>query len=205
MPITLGMLASSGVKTRLEYQTSASDSSAKSTYTFSGVAFGAAETNRLIVVLVAMTSGTISSVTIGGVSATLIQSNTETGSQNDLYAAVVSTGTSGDVVINGANTPSAAAIAIWSLYGVSSTKKSSGVKSTTTDYPALTLAAGDIAIFGDWDGSSVTYTNATKNFGYTLSGVEFTGASYRATSPETRTVSNTSGGTGYSVYAVWGI
>ena len=204
MPITLGTLASSGVKTRLEYQTSVSDSTAKSTFTFSGVSFGSAETNRLIVVLVAMASGTISSVSIGGVTASLIQSNTNATSQNDLYAAVVSTGTSGDVVINGANSPISAGIAVWSLYGVNSTKKSSGVKSTTTDYPALTLASGDIAIFGDWDGSSVTYTNATKNFGYLLSGVDFTGASYRAASSETRTVSNTSGGTGYAVYAVWG-
>ena len=204
MPITLGMLAGSGTKTRLEYQTYRFDSVARTTYTYSGISFGAAESGRLIVVQASVDSGTINSITIGGITATTVRSVLVGTATIGLFAATVPTGTSGTVVINGANTPGSAGIIVWSLYGVNPTAKASGAKANSTSYPALTLASGDIVICGDWDGTSVSYTNATLNAAYVDNGAEVTGASYRATSSETRTISNTSGGTAYSNYAVWG-
>lgn len=205
MPITLGTLASSGVKTRLEYQTYVYDGTAKTTYTFSGVSFGAAESGRVVVVQATSTSGIVTGVTIGGVTATLVYANDGSASSNNLYRATVPSGTSGSVVLSTTGGPNAAGIIVWSLYGVNATPKSSGEKATSSDFPALSLAAGDIVICGDWTGTSVTYTNATKNVGYTIASAEATGASYRATSAETRTISNNvTGGTFFSYYAVWG-
>lgn len=203
MPITLGMLAPRRVS-QLAYQAVSLDTVARTTYTFSSISFGTAAADRLIVVQVYVDNGSASSVTIGGVTATQIRSATDGSANHYFFAATVPTGTSGSIVVNGANTPGSAGIIVWTLYGVNATPKSTGVKASTSSYPALTLAANDIAIFGDWGGTGTTYTNATKDATFTDNGEDVTGASYRAPSAETRTVSNTSGRSVVSIYAVWG-
>jgi len=216
MPLTLGILAASGAKTSYAFQTSTVDNTAQSTYTFSSVSFGSAETGRLVVVQVTTTSGYVTGMTIGGVTATQVYyiggpgGSAGSGSTNALYCATVSSGTSGNVVVSTANGPNGLGIIVWSLYGVNATAKSSGTKSSSTSFPALTLAKGDIVICGDWDGVSggTIYTNATRDASYVIasvSGYDVSGASYRAQSAETRTISNNAIDTFYSLYAVWGI
>lgn len=74
------------------------------TYTFSGQNLGAADTNRWIIVCVSGVTNvarSISSVTVGGVSATkLVQSEgSSVYRHNSIWAAHVPTGTTGDIVV----------------------------------------------------------------------------------------------------------
>jgi hypothetical protein len=72
------------------------------TYTFNNVNFGTADSNRRIVVGVASRSGggiSISSATIGGVSATILAQNTAVGDVVGYITASVPTGTDGTVEI----------------------------------------------------------------------------------------------------------
>lgn len=73
-----------------------------STYTFTSVNFGTADSNRRIVVGVALRSGggiSISSATIGGVSATILAQNNAVGDLVGYITASVPTGTDGTVEI----------------------------------------------------------------------------------------------------------
>lgn len=100
------------------------DASNLSTYTFSSVSFGAADSERRIVVAIydrrgAAAENVISSVTLGGVSATLVDDafNILGGSQAkvSIYSANVPTGTTGDVVVAFANTAEHIVVGVWRL------------------------------------------------------------------------------------------
>lgn len=91
------------------------------TYTFSAVDIGAADTNRMVVVAIATSSNasstrTVSSATIGGVSATVnVQVSAAAASFRSAHiiSAVVPTGTTGDVVITMSGTMARMAIAVY--------------------------------------------------------------------------------------------
>jgi hypothetical protein len=209
MPLTLGILASSGTRTVLAYQTYQIKTNTANSFTYTGVSFGDADASRIVVVQATMPSSNIASVVIGGVTATIVRSAYNGSGMNGICYASVPSGTSGTVVVTASpgNNSANGSIIVWALYGVNPSPKSSGTKSSTTSYPALTLASGDIVILGDYVSGTTTYTNATKNAGFVLpfNGLEASGASYRATSAETRTITTSSGSpTTASFYAVWG-
>ena len=87
-----------------EVSQTASDGSASNltAYTFSGLSLGVAATNRKIVVVVggfADGGETISSVTVGGISAEPVISQAATNTFLEMWQADVPTGTTGDVVV----------------------------------------------------------------------------------------------------------
>jgi hypothetical protein len=78
------------------------DTASLTTYTFSGAKLGPESPNRLIVVTISQTQGTardVSTVTVGGVTATLITQTGTSGRPCWMYAAVVPTGLTGDIVV----------------------------------------------------------------------------------------------------------
>lgn len=86
-----------------EFTSSAVISTNLSSYTFSSMAFGAAFSGRHILVMVASRASstqTITSATIGGVTATIVYQASPTGTLGAFLIAAVPTGTTGDVVIN---------------------------------------------------------------------------------------------------------
>ena len=91
------------------------------TYTFSAVDIGAADTNRMVVVAISTSSNastvrTVSSATIGGVRATVhVQARLAAASFRSVHliSAVVPTGTTGDVVITMSGTMARMAIAVY--------------------------------------------------------------------------------------------
>lgn len=155
-----------------EYQDSASTA-----YTFTGKAIGTAGGHRAIVVGVAgagTTSRTVSSVTIGGVTATQIVFAEDLG--NSLYApaglfiARVPTGTTANVVVTWSGGQSRCGVGVWAVYNLDSVAatatNSSLVSPSSLD---LTIKPGGAAIgmFSGYDNntfSAHTWVGLTKNF-----------------------------------------
>lgn len=107
------------------YQGNATDGTDTTTYSFASQPFGTAASDRIVVVGIlgrAPTTGAVSSVTIGGVSATLITQNAAAPTPpfatiGALYAALVPTGTTGTIDVVFSVSQVRCAIGIWSIYG----------------------------------------------------------------------------------------
>lgn len=140
-----------------------------SSVTFSSFAFGAAAAGRQIVVGIAQTEPTgtvpsITSVTIGGVTATQLFSYQSAGAQGAvaIYAAAVPSGTSGNIVVNYSDSMKTTSVFLWRVTGADI----SAPHDTATDYNSDPLTAsidceagGAIfAIFGSRDSTSGSWS-----------------------------------------------
>jgi hypothetical protein len=129
---------------------SASSSTDASSYTFSAESLGTADSDRYILVGIAARAAsarTISSVTIGGVSATILIDHSSSLSLAGFAIAAVPSGTTGDVVVTFSGTMVRCAIAVYRLLGLGSTTPTDtgtdgGVASLTTN---LDINAGGAA------------------------------------------------------------
>jgi hypothetical protein len=166
----------------IEFINSTTSSSDLTTYTFAGLSFGAVVSNRLIVAVVHTVyngGGTpsVSSITIGGVSATVLHA-TGTNMGVALAYAVVPTGTTGDIVVT---------LGWWRLTNLDSTTP------VDTDVPAggadsarsatLDFSLGGVGVIGASTGNaSMTWATATERFdtqieaATTYSGADYTSA-----------------------------
>lgn len=151
--------------------------------TFSASSFGAADVNRYIIVGVSVKAivATISSVTIGGVTATqhVYQGNAGGNGYAAIYGAAVPTGTTGDIVVTQDVNIIDMAIAVWRKTGAATNTASAtgtAVTATTAD-PAWTLSfnipASGVGLYVQtnqiganavWSGATADYT-ATTNGG----------------------------------------
>lgn len=156
-----------------EFLTSAGDSSNATTYTFSSQSLGDAASDRVIVVQAAGSStgtGGVASLTIGGVSATLIdeQATSNPADTTSMWYAEVPTGTTGDVVVTFNALNARCGIGLWRLTGVTVTPYDTGkdtdpatsganpVASTTID-----VETGGIIIASAYSSNSGTTTPPT--------------------------------------------
>ena len=200
----------------ITYLTTNGSSSNLSTYTYSSVSFGSP---GLIVVSVgAFGNYTLTSLTIGGVSAVKAISLTSGGSvKSDIWYAEV-TGTTGNIVVNYGSQMSNNLIGVWRINNYSSTtpvfsgstQGTSGSISITTS----SLDSGDVGIgsmnctYPSTPGSQ-SWTNATENFNNFISefgiGNQLRGAEFTTTTSGTRTitVSNLNGESTTLLTAVW--
>jgi len=117
-----------------------------SSYTFAAQNFGTAATDRVIIVGFAAKAGSpmptgATGVTIGGVTATLIVTESRNNGANtmsscsSIWAAVVPTGASGDVVVTYSKTMQTVGLAAWRAYDLPS------LSPTSTDASDLTVGA----------------------------------------------------------------
>lgn len=149
---------------------SASSNTDLSVYTFSAQSLGAAASDRKIIVGIGWSSATaqtLSSVTIGGVTATIIGQIESSGSSSGpsaLVIAAVPTGATGDVVVTLSGGVQRLGIGIFRVVGlVSSTAHAtatddtavSGVVTTTLNVPANGIV---VAMAGSVDGASWSWT-----------------------------------------------
>lgn len=154
------MLATSGgVDATIVYTDHAEDTSDATTYTFTTRAIGTAATNRYVVAAIGLANSpvpTISSVTIGGVSATLVVQTTGTFERTAFWIAAVPTGTTATVVVNCAASIRCS-IGLWALYDLNSaTATDTDSSASSTGTVNLDISAGGVAI-----GYSNTFTSAT--------------------------------------------
>lgn len=192
------------------------------TYTFSGENLGTAAADRYIIVVVkSRDSGSgaksISSVTIGGVTASIIiqkQNNASNSSLAGIAIAAVPTGTTGDVVVTFSEGMLRCAIGLYRATGITPIPADFGSSTATNptyaiDVPAGGFAIGGVANSNGNDGSAV-WTGLTERYDSVIEAVMLsTGASDEFAAAQTNlTVTATLSGTNtepVGVFASWGL
>ena len=171
----------------LTYGSVATVDNPSSPHSFTGMTIGAAPTGvetRHVVVTIGMMhnsgAGTVSSVTVGGVSATLVitRGSASAGASVWIYIAEVPTGTTATVTITMSGDTSLGA----ATYILRNRATTTATSSSTAEDPSLNLniAAGGAAVGVSMvrDGTVSTWTGLTENFDTdTRSGEWFSGAS----------------------------
>lgn len=170
----------------LTYLQSAEDEADLTTYTFASQNLGTASSDRYIIVGASgrdfgTTAKSITSVTVGGVSATEIHQaqGTATGTTvSGLYIAAVPTGTTGDVVVTFSEVFIKSNIALWAATGLDSAYDFAS--STTSVSNALTtdvdvLAGGSAVSLSTSDSNALTmsWAGITKDGDMNTAGLFF--------------------------------
>jgi len=204
------------------FVTSASETVGGTSITHSGMSIGDANSTRLVVVGIVGTNGTssspsLTSATIGGVSATITKQYTG-GSSGDytlsaIFIAAVPTGTTADIVMNFSQALDNSHIAIFRLvnvpsstaYATAQATRGSSPRSTTINIPdkGLLIVTG----FGS-NTNNVTWSGVTEAYDETYAGVVkgSGGINYNMTSETGRTITmtQTSATAAQFVAASWG-
>jgi hypothetical protein len=152
--------------TSIEYQAFAFDAVNRSVYTLASQPFGSAATDRVVVVFIASDGAehTVSSVTIGGVSASIIAQQSSGVLTGCLAAAAVPTGTTGDVVVTMSTTISSCGVAIWRTTGLGGAVATASGSNTNLDALSLAVERGGFVIAGtaNIEERRVTWSGATE-------------------------------------------
>ena len=192
--------------------TSTESSSDLTEYTFSGVSLGTAHTNRRIVVVSGAnkvsSNRSISSMTIGGVSASFIVKATTSGGTQatmEIWSAIVPTGTTGDIVVTGNAGLGGCGIDVYRLIGANSVAAATLTDITdggANDFSgSLYLPGGGVIIAGFHMDSSAsrtaTWTNLTEKSDRNIQGdenVDMSTAMTTAAASTTVTITATASG-----------
>ena len=210
------MLRAASTIPSITYNGTASDSTDLTTYSFAGVAIGTAATNRLVYIAItftAPTAATISSATIGGISASIIDITGQGNSTFFIYANVP-TGTTATVSITFSIACNRVVIGSYSLYNLKSKEPitrayingwTSGSISTSVDVPADGIIIAGVN--NSTNNNAITWTNATSRYS-TIVDTNFrsAGASIQVstgTSSYTVTATSTSAVSGRLAVYVW--
>lgn len=142
------------------------------TSTITGVQFGSAFAGRVIAVAVLVATAP-SSVTIGGVSATV----TGSAAAGYLFSAVVSTGTSGDVVVSLPSSDQATSLGAFALTGAANATPSDSIVDDSSGSGNIDVSAGGCVVAFSAGFSAGSWTGATELFEY-AAGITVSGASF---------------------------
>jgi len=156
----------------ITYLQLAKSSTDLSTYTFSSQNIGTAGADRYVICAISSRSvsgdQTISSVTIGGVSATLNAQLTNSGNTLGIATALVPTGTTGDVVVVFSSTMTNCDIALYNATGLSSaTALDTGTSTANNGTTPLDIIAGGVAVAlakNDDGSQAATWTGLTEAY-----------------------------------------
>jgi hypothetical protein len=121
-----------------------------------GLAFGAADPTRLMIAVLGYSNGTggsVGSVTIGGVSATLVATANNSGRFSEIWLAAVPTGTTGTIARSGPTGNWTSAVGVYAAYNLLS------ATATATDTNTATPIVTSVAV-SDY-GIAVTTAYAT--------------------------------------------
>lgn len=193
------------------YEDFLTGSGATTIWEFSAADFGAEDPSRAVVVAITAlgsTSKTVSSVTIGGVSATIIRQQSDSDWTGAIAAAMVPTGATGDVDITLSGNASKVTVAVYRIIGLSSvTPKdsdsvaaSSGLTVDTEPQGVLIALYTYSGSFGDtvsWSGASEDYDTFNGE-----SAARMSGASIATTGAATTVTPTPSGSTTRDVFIV---
>lgn len=183
----------------VSFASSAVSTADLTTYTFSSASLGTAASNRKIVIAVSgavHTTATVSTMTVGGVSASLI-TGTKVRWPTSLYGleiwqADVPTGSTGDVVVTWSNAQNRTGIGVWAVYGAAAAAHATATDNSAPYSQAVVVPAGGVVIGAVWGGSPVSYTwtaPMTEKYDQEVESNQLqSGASYASTAGETVTV-----------------
>lgn len=215
-------LTSGGGGLALAWTANADDNTAQTTYTFSSIAIGVADANRVVAVGIWYRPGAdsevISSITVGGVSASQVSGARSTRADgalsiSDIWYASVPTGTTATIVaVMGGGGPARCGISTYRIITTTPTPTGAtfgiGLAETSTS-GTLTIPSGGagFAMYGSrmTIGSGTTWTNATKDYDVEIPVNAATVSSAKITATNAITAVGNSGGGGSSVScAAWG-
>lgn len=170
MPIGSPVAAAAGKV--LTYRNYYLDASNNSTYTFTATDVGSAEATRRVIVGAHQYGGsvTLTSATIGGVSATEVTTDSANTAQTLLLIAHVPTGTTADVVLTWSGSTSGSAVSVWTATGLSSdTAVDSGRSATNPATDTISTVDGGfiIGVFtinGNGVLSTTTWSGVAEDF-----------------------------------------
>lgn len=212
----------------LAWVSHAEDAAGGTTITHTGISFGAASSNRTLVAAIvgrptSVAATVISSVTIGGVSATQVSGAYIANGTNahiaDIWQAAVPSGTSGNVVVTYANATSRSGIDLYSLNtNTTAATAAGGVvvdpgPSSISKTIVVPAGGAAIAIYSDRSTSAVTATTWTNanldNDALNIGGVGTVVSSASTSTPGSVTITaNTVGNSAVSpiilTAAAWG-
>jgi hypothetical protein len=144
----------------------------QTTYTFSSQNLGSAAADRYIVVCIqsrrASGTPTVNSVSVGGVSATIVNQVGNTGSVAAIAIAAVPSGTSGDVVVTFDSGMLRCAVELYRVTGIgSAAAHDSGVSTAAPPSRNMAIPAGGLAVgcaaFSQASGSA-TWSGLTEDY-----------------------------------------
>lgn len=177
MLLSQGLRAATRQPIQVTFQQTAVSTSNLTTYTFSNQNIGTAFTGRIVVVGVASQGASISSITIGGNSATEINKNAAGGVvSSKLFALQVDTGTTADIVVTMAATAGSCGIAVWTLANavgylteaIPNVESGSSSSAATVTVTLSTVNNGNAIIVMNrmlsGMAGTVTFTGVTENF-----------------------------------------
>jgi hypothetical protein len=138
--------------------------------TFPSMTFGTAAGTRYVAIGLAYISGSaVSSVTIGGITATQVVALAGSSVRAEIWVAAVPTGTSGNVVVTGQDGVSfnrGMACAIWSLYDLASGTAIYTASDATSPF-TLNPTGSDLVVIGVLhnlaDGTTATWSGVTED------------------------------------------
>lgn len=188
----LMMAAANSGLSEFSFIDSASSGTNATSYTFSSKSFGTAHANRVIVVgVLSYCSGSshvIGSVTIGGVSATQIRRSDSDVQGSAIWAAVVPTGTTGDIVVDGSpDTLDWCAIGWWRMVtgnGITSYATAQN-RTDPIDIDVNTVAGGAVTAVAMSTSGSISWTGPTEQFNTTVESDPYSGAHTYPTTAQT--------------------
>lgn len=126
------------------------------TWTFSGISFGTAAANRYVLAVIAWgASSNITTVSIGGVSATQVLATNNSTERLQYWIAPVPTGTSGNVVTNGSGTGTMACTT-YAIYGTTTPNAPTVFTGTSSISQTPNIAYGSLIIGGGFALSGAT-------------------------------------------------
>lgn len=165
--------SSAGVTFEYTAQSGANTTATDFSGQFDGIAIGAATSDRLVVVgisgsRVSAGARTVSSCSIGGVSASLVVRQTTTnGDACEMWAATVPSGTTADIDIVFSASMNGAGVGVWTLKGAATTATATAGDDSTPYSASLAIPEGGAGIgyFLEVDESgTTTWTNLTEDF-----------------------------------------
>lgn len=160
----------------LAFTSNLEEAAAGTTVTYPSMAIGAPHARRIVVVAIGArmtTANTISSVTIAGIPATLVegtvaQNGGTNGANSAIYQASVPTGTTADIVVTYGAATSRTGIAVYRLVTINVTATSADQRQTgTTVNGSLTVVQGGAGLVFTYLTSSsaaVTWSGATQDY-----------------------------------------
>ena len=168
------MLLASGRPRSLTYIGTTTDTTNTNAYTFSGASIGAASGDRRVIVLVlgeGSTVTTLSSASIGGVSADIVVQGSNGQCTAAIIIAAVPTGTTGDIVCTFSNTKAHCNIGVYRTIGLpanTATDTGASTADPATDTLTTTVGGFALALAGSTTPTSLTWTNITEDYDETL-------------------------------------
>lgn len=143
-----------------------SNAASSTTYTFSSAGLGAADAAREIVLCVGWVNGagvarSISTVTVGGISASIVaQHTTASGAGSGIVQAAVPTGTTGDIVVTFDAGASGCIVGIYRIIPLSATPVDFGATggNSPRSVTDVQVSSGGFLILGGMAGNALTAT-----------------------------------------------